>query len=89
MNDLAAVIHVERMFDGRLQFTVVPLLYGSYALKQGRGNFNLEPPAILNPAGGLPVVRGQSLQDSSRPTPIIKERGAVAPSPPEAPRSLP
>ncbi len=62
-NDLAAVIHVERMFDGRLQFTVVPLLYGSYALKQGSGSFSLEPPAILNPAGGLPIIRGQLLQD--------------------------
>ena len=64
--DLSAIIHVSRMFDGRLQFTVVPLLYGSYALKQGSGSFSLEPPPILNPAGGLPIVRDQSLQDALR-----------------------
>ena len=62
--DLSAVIHVARMFDGRLQFTVVPLLYGSYALKQGSGSFSLEPPPVLNPAGGLPIVRDQLLQDA-------------------------
>jgi len=64
--DLSAVIHVARTPDGRLQFTVVPLLYGSYALKQGSGNFSLEPPQALNPAAGLPIVRGQLYEDALR-----------------------
>lgn len=62
--DLSAVIHVARTPDGRLQFTVVPLLYGSYALKQGSGTFSLEPPTTLNPAAGLPIVRGQLYEDA-------------------------
>lgn len=62
--DLSAIIHVTRMIDGRLQFTVVPLLYGTYALKQGSGSFSLDPPALLNPGGGLPIVRGQLLEDA-------------------------
>lgn len=62
--DLSAVIHVARTPDGRLQFTLVPLLYGSYALKQGSGSFSLEPPKELNPAAGLPIVRGQLYEDA-------------------------
>lgn len=34
--DLSAIVHIERV-EGRLQFTVIPLLYGTYALKQGQG----------------------------------------------------
>ena len=62
--DLSAIVRVTRISDGRLQFTVVPLLYGSYALKDGSDSFSLEPPAILNPAGGLPIVRGQAFDDA-------------------------
>lgn len=64
LTDLAAVLHVTRLPDGRIQFTVVPLLYGSYALQQGSGRFSLEPPLALNPRGGLPIVREQRLEDS-------------------------
>ncbi len=56
-NDLSALLHVERLEDGYLQFTVMPLLYGSYALKQGEGTFNLEPPAELNIESDLPVIK--------------------------------
>lgn len=65
-NDLAAVIHIERLFNGSLQFTVVPLLYGSYALKQGSGTFNLEPPPQLNVAAGAPIIRTPALQEALR-----------------------
>jgi hypothetical protein len=65
-NDLAAVVHVEKIADGRLQITVVPLLYGTYALKQGSGTFSLEPPLDLNMTPGLPVVKGQALQEGLR-----------------------
>ena len=56
-NDLSALLHVERLPEGHMQFTVVPLLYGTYALKQGVGTFNLEPPAELNIETGLPVIK--------------------------------
>jgi len=58
-NDLSALLHIERMADGHMQFTVVPLLYGTYALKQGVGTFSLEPPAELNMEPGLPVIKKQ------------------------------
>jgi hypothetical protein len=64
--DLSAIIHVTRLFDGRLQFTVVPLLYGSYAIKEGTGSFSLEPPPILNPAAALPIVHGNALDEALR-----------------------
>lgn len=60
--DLAAIVHIDRLFNGSLQFTVVPLLYGSYALKQGTGTFNLEPPPSLNLESGAPIVRTDRMQ---------------------------
>ena len=54
--DLSALIHVERLPDGHMQFTVVPLLYGDYAVK-GSGAFSLEPPKELTIESGLPVVK--------------------------------
>jgi hypothetical protein len=63
-NDLSAVIHIEKIYDGRLQFTLVPLLYGTYALKHGVGMFSLEPPADLNLEGGVPVIREPALKDA-------------------------
>jgi hypothetical protein len=59
--DLAAIIHVERLPDGTLQFTAVPLLYGSYALKDGAGTFSLQPPPGINLAAGMPIVRGPEI----------------------------
>ena len=49
--DLAAVIHIQRLENGSLQFTAVPLLYGSYALKQGEGTFSLAAAARHQPRG--------------------------------------
>ncbi len=60
--DLGSVIHVEKIADGRMLLTVVPLMYGSYALNGGVGTFSTEPPPDLNIAGGLPVVRGDQVE---------------------------
>jgi len=90
-NDLAAVIHVEKVADGRLQFTVVPLLYGAYALKQGAGTFSLEPPQDLNMEPGLPVVKTQVLAEgikkfaayrSKNPSSFAETAAGVATPPP-------
>ena len=67
--DLWALIHVERHGDGRMQFTVVPLPYGGWQLKNGQGSFTLQSPEELlrehgmelNLAAGLPVVRDPRL----------------------------
>ena len=84
--DLSAVIHVARTSDGRLQFTLVPLLYGSYALKQGEGSFSLEPPNTLNPAAGLPIVRGQLYEDALKNFAEYTHKYNLAPA---APGSIP
>lgn len=81
--DLGAVIHVERTFDGRLQFTVVPLLYGTYALKQGVGTFSLEPPLDLNIGAGVPILKGKTLQEAVRGYADYRRKKPAVPETPE------
>lgn len=83
--DLAAVVHVERLPNGSLQCTVVPLLYGGYALKQGSGTFSLEPPLDLNLEAGLPLVKTEMLQEALKTYAAYKRKtapeNALAPPP--------
>jgi hypothetical protein len=58
-HDISAVIHAERLVDGRILVTAVPLLYGSYTVTRGLGTFRLEPPPSLNLVGGWPLFRSQ------------------------------
>ena len=75
--DLAAVIHAERLSDSRMLFTVMPLSYGSFQLKEGLGSFTLKSPQDLedpekggspknaiNIDGSMPIVNGLRLQRS-------------------------
>src|SRR5438034_11042955 len=58
-HDLSAVVHAERLADGRIMVTAVPLLYGSYTVTRGLGTFRLEPPLSLNLAAGWPLFNAQ------------------------------
>src|SRR5215813_4563075 len=58
-HDVSAVIHAERLIDGRLLVTAVPLLYGSYTVTRGLGTFRLEPPPSLNLVAGWPLFKSQ------------------------------
>src|SRR5438046_1567542 len=58
-HDLSAVIHAERLADGRILITAVPLLYGSYTVTRGLGTFRLEPPLSLNLAAGWPLFKAE------------------------------
>ncbi len=58
-HDISAVIHAERLADGRIMVTAVPLLYGSYTVTRGLGTFRLEPPLNLNLAAGWPLFKTQ------------------------------
>lgn len=58
-HDLSAVIHAERLDDGRIMVTAIPLLYGTYTVTRGPGTFRLEPPLNLNLAGGWPLFKEQ------------------------------
>lgn len=59
-HDLAAVVHADRLRDGRILITTMPLLYGSYTVTRGTGTFSLEPPFDLNLAAGWPVFKDES-----------------------------
>ena len=59
-HDLSAVIHADRLPDGRIMITAVPLLYGSYTVTRGLGTFRLEPPLSLNLVAGWPLFREQA-----------------------------
>jgi hypothetical protein len=65
-HDLSAILQVGHALDGRMQVTLVPLLYGNYALKNGFGNFTLEPPDTLNVGAGFPLVRGEEVRSVLR-----------------------
>lgn len=56
-HDLSAVIHAERLVDGRMIITAVPLLYGTYAVTRGPGTFRLDPPIALNLGAGWPLFK--------------------------------
>ncbi|HET9419219.1 MAG TPA: hypothetical protein VFO30_07750 [Chthoniobacterales bacterium] len=56
-HDLSAVIHAERLADGRIMITAVPLLYGTYTVTRGPGTFRLDPPFALNLAAGWPLFK--------------------------------
>src|SRR5881628_666894 len=56
-HDISSVIHAERLTDGRMMITAVPLLYGSYTVTRGLGTFRLEPPLSLNLAAGWPLFK--------------------------------
>ena len=58
-HDISAVIHAERLIDGRMLVTAVPLLYGSYTVTRGLGTFRLEPPPSLNLTAGWPMFKSQ------------------------------
>src|SRR5436190_3779317 len=56
-HDLSAVIHAERLKDGRIMITAVPLLYGTYTTAKGVGTFSLDPPLNLNLQAGWPLYK--------------------------------
>jgi hypothetical protein len=77
-HDLSAVVHAERLGDGRLLITAVPLLYGTYTVTQGRGMFSLEPPFALNMAAGWPLFKERSRRAAEEQFASYREK--VSPS---------
>jgi hypothetical protein len=75
--DLSALVNVTRLKDGRLQFTAVPLLYGSYTTSSGAGSFSLEPPSHLNIAKGLPVVNQPTIAEAMDKLAVHRNRAGL------------
>ncbi len=63
-DDCAAVLHASRLPDGKVKFTVLSVLYGTYGVKQGTGMFSLEPPSEIHIEAGLPVIPVETAQTS-------------------------
>ncbi|HEX4629823.1 MAG TPA: hypothetical protein VH188_02570 [Chthoniobacterales bacterium] len=80
-HDLSAVVHAERLSDGRILITAMPLLYGSYTVTKGPGTFTLEPPLDLNLAAGWPLFKDS--QRKAAETEYAAYREKIAPKTPE------
>ena len=100
-HDISAVVHAERLVDGRILVTAVPLLYGSYTVTRGLGTFRLEPPPSLNLVGGWPLFKSQeraSIEQhlaeyrqkmaATQASPIPIPGGGASPTPPPATNEL-
>jgi hypothetical protein len=90
-HDLSAIIHAERLADGRVMITAMPLLYGSYTVTRGPGTFTLEPPLDLNLAAGWPLFKDAARKNAEMQYASYRERTApktnepvagIAPTPP-------
>src|SRR2546430_7424568 len=78
-HDISAVIHAERLADGRIMVTVVPLLYGSYTVTRGLGTFRLQPPLFLNLAAGWPLFKSQERTAIEQRLADNRQKGATNP----------
>ena len=84
-NDLSAIIHVERLSDGRIKATAISILYPSYESATASGTFTLDPPQVLNVAAGLPVITGRRQEDADKKYTSFRKRAGVVDPAQEAP----
>lgn len=77
-HDISAVLHAERLADGRIMITAVPLLYGSYTVTRGLGTFRLEPPLSLNLAAGWPLFKTSERNEIEQHYAEYQQKAAVA-----------
>ena len=77
-HDISSVIHAERLADGRIMITAVPLLYGSYTVTRGLGTFRLEPPLSLNLAAGWPLFKASERNEIEQHYVEYQQKTAVA-----------
>ena len=77
-HDISSVIHAERLVDGRVMITAVPLLYGSYTVTRGLGTFRLEPPLSLNLAAGWPLFKASDRNTIEQRYAEYQQKTAVA-----------
>jgi hypothetical protein len=77
-HDISAVIHAERLADGRILITAVPLLYGSYTVTRGLGTFRLEPPLSLNLDAGWPLFKAEERATVEQRIAEVRQKFAAA-----------
>jgi hypothetical protein len=76
--DLSALLNVKRLDDGRIQFTAIPIVYGSYATTSGPGTFSLDPPKTVNVSVGLPVVSTGLVAEATQKLALFKKRTGLS-----------
>lgn len=59
--DLAVLVNIKKLSDGRMLFSVIPILYGSYGGENSAAKFDLSPPEELNIESSWPVIKQQDL----------------------------
>ncbi|MEO6261083.1 MAG: hypothetical protein ABIP32_01065 [Chthoniobacterales bacterium] len=64
--DLSAIVNVQKLPDGRMKVTALPLAYGTYMAGQGTGSFSLLPPKTLNIDAGLPVLNADRVAEADQ-----------------------
>jgi hypothetical protein len=78
--DLSAVVHASRQPDGRMLFTVVPLLYGTYSIRQGSGTFGLVPPPSVNPEFLPPLFKPDLIETAKKRFAALKQAPLTDPA---------
>lgn len=82
-NELSAIIHVEKLSDGRIKASAISILYPSYESATASGTFSLDPPEILNVAAGLPVITARRQEDADKKYAGFRKRAGLAEAPQE------
>ena len=77
-HDISSVIHAERLADGRIMITAIPLLYGSYTVTRGLGTFRLEPPLSLNLVAGWPLFKAPERKEIEQHYAEHQQKTAIA-----------
>ena len=65
-NELAAIIHVDKLDDGRIKVTAISILYPGYGSTAAPGTFSLEPPSLLHVEAGLPITTLRRQKDADQ-----------------------
>jgi len=80
-NELAALIHVARLDDGRLKATAISILYPSYESTTSSGTFTLEPPERMNVKAGLPIVPTTRVRAADQKHASYRQRAGLGNAP--------
>ena len=87
--DLSVIIFLEHLANGRLKFTAMPLLYGTYGTQEiGQKTFSLEPPENLNIEGGLPILTKKQVESFNQ-TPATTSQQSIELNATKAPEENP
>jgi hypothetical protein len=84
-NELSAIIHVEKLPDGRVKATAISILYPSYESSTASGTFTLDPPTVMNVAAGLPVITTGRVSDADKKYAGFRKRAGLGDSKTDGP----